>query len=80
MQAFTLVLVYHEDPTAGAVAMASVWIATSEREDPQLPKEDNGWFKLIGPVEFDTADKICSSLETFFQKNGVRVKSETVAD
>jgi len=80
-QTFTICFVYHEDPTPDAVAMASLWIAQGDRrEDPKLPDEKDGWSKIVGPLEFSTADMICSSLEAFFTKNGLDIKSEMVAD
>jgi hypothetical protein len=45
-----------------------------------FPDEANGWFKIAGPIEQDTAWKIYSSLEKFFSQNGVRVKKEAMAD
>ena len=81
MQAITLVFIHHEDPTPEAIFKASIWIAAGERECPdEFSNEANGWFKIVGPVESDTAEKICSSLEEFFQQNGVRVKEKMIAD
>jgi hypothetical protein len=81
MPAFTILFYYHEDPTSGVAhkSLASIWIATGERE-VESPEETNGWFKIVGPIDFGTADKICSSLDTFLSQNGVKIKSVMGAD
>ena len=79
MKKFTIMLVYHEDSSPDAIAMASVWIAAAERP-AESPRELNGWFKIVGPIEMDVADTICSSLQSFFPKNGLEIKRETIAN
>lgn len=83
MQTFTVVAVYHEDPTPGAAQTASIWIATGDRrvevaEDG--PDDSQGWFRLSGPIDLTAAVDICSSLESFFSRSGVQILKETIAD
>jgi hypothetical protein len=83
MQTFTIVVVHHEDPRPDSVLTASIWIAPGDRRADmaeEIPNEERGWFRMSGPIDISIATNICSSIESFFSQNGLRVIKDVIAD
>jgi hypothetical protein len=81
MQIFTLVVVHHEDPTPDAILMGSIWIAPGDRRAEEgIPDEGRGWSRISGPIDLSIAADICSSIESFFSRNGIQILKDMIAD
>jgi hypothetical protein len=78
MKTLTLILILDED--SNVPALGSLWIFPGDGRADQLEHKLSGWAKIVGPIEVNLALEIYNSLREFFEKIGVNVLSEAIAD
>lgn len=66
------------------LTLGSVWLFNGngvpflEQLDMETPPP--GWAKVVGPIDYEIASSIHSSLKSFFEQSGVTVIDEGIAD
>jgi hypothetical protein len=82
MDICTLVLEYSRAPKSRDVG--SVWIYAGDGiaslARPEPIEELEGWTRVAGPLPYEAASEIHAALKAFFEKSGVRVIDQGIAD